>query len=195
MHGDESSADAALSHEQEIRREVFASLDKIIQEMTTRFQQIQEISDKFGFLMPAKLLDSKFECDLSHVLEDIDKDEFQMERKRLQQFIACSESEEDISGKGPLELLQFIQKLNLGISVPNIVILIRIYLTLAISVASCEKSFSKLKLIKNYLRSTMSSARLSNLAILSIEQELAANIDFDKVISDFAAHKARRIRL
>lgn len=195
MHGDESSADAALSHEQEIRREVFASLDKIIQEMTTRFQQIQEISDKFGFLMPAKLLDSKFECDLSHVLEDIDKDEFQMERKRLQQFIACSESEEDISGKGPLELLQFIQKLNLGISVPNIVILIRIYLTLAISVASCERSFSKLKLIKNYLRSTMSSARLSNLAILSIEQELAANIDFDKVISDFAAHKARRIRL
>ncbi|XP_063242660.1 zinc finger MYM-type protein 1-like [Bacillus rossius redtenbacheri] len=128
MHGDESSEDAALSHEQEIRREIIASFDKIIQEMTTRFKQIQEISDKFGFLMPAKLLDSKFECDLSHVLEDIDKDEFQMERKRLQQFVvfACSESEEDISGKGPLELLQFIQKLNLGISVPNIVILIRI---------------------------------------------------------------------
>ncbi|GBP83910.1 hypothetical protein EVAR_56516_1 [Eumeta japonica] len=98
MHGDEFSEDAVLSHEQEIRREVFASFDKIIQEMTTRFQQIQKISDKFGFLMPAKLLDSKFECDLSHVLEDIDKDEFQMERKRLQQFVACSESEEDISG-------------------------------------------------------------------------------------------------
>lgn len=196
IHGDES-ADAALSHEQELRREVFASLDKIIQEMTTRFQQVQEIADKFGFLTPAKLLDSKYECDLSHVLEDIDKDEFQMERRRLQQFVASSESEaeEDIRGKGPLELLQFIQKLNLGISVPNIVILIRIYLTLAISVASCERSFSKLKLIKNYLRSTMSSTRLSNLAILSIEQELAVNIDFDKVISDFAARKARRIRL
>ncbi|GBP39337.1 hypothetical protein EVAR_24318_1 [Eumeta japonica] len=96
MHGDESSEDAALYHEQEIRREVFASFDKIIQEMTTRFQQIQEISDKFGFLMPAKLLDSKFECDLSHVLEDEDdKDEFQMERKRLQPFVACSESEEN----------------------------------------------------------------------------------------------------
>nr|CAI5829059.1 unnamed protein product [Callosobruchus analis] len=54
----------------------------------------------FGFLMPAKLLDSQFECDLSHVLEDIDRNAFQMERKRLQQFVACSESEEDISGKG-----------------------------------------------------------------------------------------------
>lgn len=52
-----------------------------------------------------------------------------------------------------------------------------------------------MKLIKKYLKSTMSSSRLANLAILSIEQELAANIDFDKVISDFAALKARRIRL
>ncbi|KAF9406339.1 hypothetical protein HW555_013253 [Spodoptera exigua] len=105
-HGDESSEDAALSHEQEIRRELFASFDKIIQEMTTRFQQIQEISDKFGFLMPAKLLDSNFECDLSNVLEDIDKDEFQMERKRLQQFVACSESEGDISDDEVEELLK-----------------------------------------------------------------------------------------
>nr|CAI5836624.1 unnamed protein product [Callosobruchus analis] len=54
--------------------------------MRTQFQQIQEISDKFEFLMPAKLLDNKFECDLSRVLEDIDRREFQMERKRLQQF-------------------------------------------------------------------------------------------------------------
>ena len=45
------------------------------------------------------------------------------------------------------------------------------FLTTGISVASCERSFSKLKLIKNYLRSTMSDARLTNLAILSIERE------------------------
>lgn len=83
MHGDESFEDAALAHEQELRRELFASFDRIIQEMTTRFEQIQEISDKFGFLTPARLLDSKAQCDLSHVLEDIDRDEFQVRRKRL----------------------------------------------------------------------------------------------------------------
>jgi len=44
-----------------------------------------------------------------------------------------------------------------------------LYLTLPVTVASAERSFSKLKLIKTFLRSTMSQVRLSSLAILSIE--------------------------
>jgi len=61
--------------------------------------------------------------------------------------------------------------------------------------ASCKRIFSKLKLIKNYLRSTVSDARLTNLAILSIEREFADETDFDDVLSEFAARKARKIRL
>jgi len=38
---------------------------------------------------------------------------------------------------------------------------------LTISVASVEKSFSKLKLIKSYLRSTMSQQILNKLTLLS----------------------------
>ena len=54
-----------------------------------------------------------------------------------------------VGKKGPLELLQFIHKYNLWNSVPNIVIVLQIFLTIAVSVATCEKRFSKLKLIKN----------------------------------------------
>jgi len=57
----------------------------------------------------------------------------------------------------PLEILQFIQRFNLGNSVPNTVIMLRIVLTIAGSVATCERSFFKLKLVKNYLRSSMSA--------------------------------------
>jgi len=38
-----------------------------------------------------------------------------------------------------LELLQFIHKYNLWNSVPNIVIMLRIFLTIAVSVATCEQ--------------------------------------------------------
>ena len=44
----------------------------------------------------------------------------------------------------------------------------RIFLSLPISVASAEQSFSKLKLIKNYFRSIMLDTRLVDLAITSI---------------------------
>ncbi|EFN61581.1 Zinc finger MYM-type protein 1, partial [Camponotus floridanus] len=75
---------------------------------------------------------------------------------------------------------------------PNLTIAFRILLTMPISVATGEASFSKLKLIKNYLRSTMTQTRLSDLAILSIEKELANNLDYKDVIEIFAKAKARR---
>ena len=65
-------------------------------------------------------------------------------------------------------------------------------MTISVSVASCERSFSKLRLIKDYLRSTINQDRLSNLAILSIEYDLAKEINFNDEISIFAELKARK---
>lgn len=51
--------------------------------------------------------------------------------------------------------------------------LCKIAAVLPVSSAGCERSFSTLKLVKNHLRSTMASERLTNLAVLSIESERA----------------------
>ena len=58
--------------------------------------------------------------------------------------------------------------------------------------ATTERSFSKLKLVKTYLRSIMQDDRLSGLAVLSIENAEARKLDVSKIIDDFASQKARR---
>ena len=71
--------------------------------------------------------------------------------------------------------------------------MLRIVLTIAISLITCERSFSKLKLIKNYLRSSMSTLWLRNVATLSVEQQLTNKINFDIAIEEFANKKARKV--
>jgi len=93
-----------------------------------------------------------------------------------------------------LELLTFV--VSYGDDVfPCLRVALQILLTISVSVASCERSFSKLKLILTYLRASMSESRLSNLALLSIVKQTLDRIDFDKIIDDFATPKARKIRL
>ena len=58
--------------------------------------------------------------------------------------------------------------------------------------ASAERSFSKLKLINAYLRSKMPQSRLTNLAILSIENGEANAVDKSNLIISFASVNAVR---
>jgi hypothetical protein len=74
---------------------------------------------------------------------------------------------------------------------PNISIAYRILFTMHVTVASAERSFSKLKLLKNYLRYKMSQERLNGLAILCIEKILLDEIDIDTIINDFASKHVR----
>ncbi|KAL2605097.1 hypothetical protein AAZX31_09G122000 [Glycine max] len=69
----------------------------------------------------------------------------------------------------PIDFLNYIKRIN---SFPNAYITYRIMLTMSVSVASAERNFLKLKIIKIYLRSTMSQQRLNGLALLSIEKEI-----------------------
>jgi len=58
---------------------------------------------------------------------------------------------------------------------------------------SGERSFSKMKFVKNRLRTTMSHDRLSHLALMSIEYEILNEIDFDKMIKHFGRVKSRKV--
>lgn len=191
---EDGTRDANLSCENELRRKLFSSLDRIIVEIHERFHQLQKLTDKFAYLTPAILLDpDSTKCNLDYASVEIDEQDFKLEQLRLRTFVAATGNENKLINADSLELFKFIVKSKLEDTLPNILIMLRIFFTVAISNASCERSFSKLKLIKNYLRSTMSTLRLTNLAILSIEQEVCDAIDIDGAIKDFALKKSRRI--
>uniref|UniRef100_A0A673HRZ6 TTF-type domain-containing protein n=1 Tax=Sinocyclocheilus rhinocerous TaxID=307959 RepID=A0A673HRZ6_9TELE len=74
--------------------------------------------------------------------------------------------------------------------------LCEISVAIPISTASCERSFSTLKLVKTHLRSTMADERVSNLGVLSIESKRANELNLDEFVDLFARnHKNRRIQL
>ena len=95
-----------------------------------------------------------------------------------------------------MELLNAMLNYGMQSAFVNVCIAIRIFLTMPVTVASAERSISKLKLVKNYyLRSKMKQERLSGLAIMSIEYDAAKSIDYSDIIDKFAQAKARKVKL
>jgi len=68
----------------------------------------------------------------------------------------------------------------------------RIFMTVAVTTAQAEWSSSKLCVVKPYLRNRMSSQRISNLAILAIEQDRADCLDIDIFVNKFVTVRSNR---
>lgn len=161
-----------------------------------RFEQIQRYEEVFGFLFGLKKLKSakddelmiscvKLEASLEHDGHfDVDGKHLFLELQYIRGILPKEITK-------AIQILEFLKRMD-G-CYPNAEIAYRILLTISISVASAERSFSKLKLIKNYLRLTMSQERLNGLSMISIEHELAEKLDYSKLINDFAGKKAMRV--
>ena len=69
---------------------------------------------------------------------------------------------------------------------PDLHFLYRILATLPIRSTKCERTFSKLTIIKNCLRPTMGEDRLNSLILLNVEHSLSKSFNFDEIIDVFA---------
>jgi ribosomal protein L31E len=69
--------------------------------------------------------------------------------------------------------------------------LLRLILTLPVSTATTERSFSAMKIIKNKLRNKMKAGFLADSMSVYIEREIAATISSDTIIDEFKALATR----
>ena len=100
-----------------------------------------------------------------------------------------------LKSKTITDVIAFLNELlPLSNAFPQSLQMIRAAITMPISQVTCERSFSKMKIIKNYLRNSMSDKRLSDLTVLAIERDI--DVDYERVIDEFAnKHKNCRILL
>ena len=61
--------------------------------------------------------------------------------------------------------------------------------------AAVERSISKMKLIKNRLRTSMCNDRLPHMVPMSIELDILREINFEDLVTEFAKKKSRKVSL
>ena len=71
--------------------------------------------------------------------------------------------------------------------------LLRIYFTFPVTSATAERSFSSLRWLKTYLRSTMTNCRLNNQLLLYIHDDRTDKLDLRKIAKEFASLNQRRV--
>jgi hypothetical protein len=171
-------------------------IDQALTSLKDRFEQFQRYEEIFGFLLNGKF-------------KSISEDKLMEHCSQLQSFLEYKEHC-DIYADELFQELRYLKTLlpkdvTKSIDILNTIksyweeggfqtvwVTYRILLTIPVTVTSAERSFSKLKLIKTYLRTTMSQERLSGLAMISIENEYLDKLNYDDLIEDFASKNARR---
>ncbi len=171
----------------------FSILDMMCQELREILAGYREIHRRFNFLINIRTMSlteiSEQAASFQEIYNvDIDAHHFQEECLHFKNYLETTDEDK----KFEENLSAFLNEHDLDQVFPNVCIAFRIFLCLAITNCSAERSFSVLKRIKNYLRSTMGEIRLNSLATLSIESALVEHISFDDIIYEFAHLKARK---
>ncbi|XP_004207829.3 zinc finger MYM-type protein 1-like [Hydra vulgaris] len=196
----EKAVDEPLIEEKKFKINFFNYiLDITLNSLNERFTLLETHSKKFQFLydiLKLKDIDDKtlenYCSSLEFILSvenetDINANDLREELRDVSRMLPYSTK--------PLDVLNYLCQNSLISLYPNTVVALRILLTLPVSVASGERSFSKLKLIKNYLRSSIGQTKLKNLALISIESAMASTLDYTSVINEFTKVKVRRVKL
>jgi len=71
--------------------------------------------------------------------------------------------------------------------------LLLLYLTIPVTTATAERSFSSLRKVKTYLRNIMSACKLNNLLLMHVHQNKTDGLDLTKIAKAFIELNSRRI--
>lgn len=167
-------------------------LKEIAEAFKARFGPAFELVAQMQHLLPWNVGNSSFENvkpvldfyrDSGHLTSSILtlESEYEMWKERCKHF-DLPEKEQTL-----VKALQFC----LEVSFPEIFKLIKIFAAIPVTSATAERSFSALRLLTTYLRSTMGQERLTSLAMPYIHKNL--DVKAEEVMDDFAKKNHRLV--
>ena len=132
---------------------IYVVLDNAIGQLTVRFSAAKQISDTFSFLWNyQKMSKEELKCKAAKLAEKYFKDISSKEDlvQEMNHIAMIHNTNYGIKPLGALELLNSLAEYRLESIFPNLSVSLRMFLTAPATIASAERSFSKLKPIKNY---------------------------------------------
>lgn len=190
----QSRSTAVILTKDDFFRSVFVPIiDGLKVQIFERSQIYNHLYENFAFLtnlnvMSTENIVSSCQAVASIYNADVDVDELISECEIAKQFFFLEPS----VCHSHASMYASIINDKLMTTFPNIEILLRIYLCMFVTNVTDERSFSKLKYIKNYLRNSMTNEKLNYLSLLSIEHEMLDKISFDDIIENFVTLKCRK---
>ncbi len=179
-NGEESTQTDAKSY---YRRSVFFPvIDRLVSEMEARFNDPETSPLLSGIAAchpeSAKFLDSEILQPLVEAYKLDSSGSLQSQIVVCKLFLSKMQKPTNIS-----ELIAILQPSS---GFPDLRRLLQLALTVPIANVAAERSFSSMRRIRTYVRSSMTENRLSSIAILHIESELSWSINMDSFVNMFA---------
>ncbi|CAH2005475.1 unnamed protein product [Acanthoscelides obtectus] len=169
-------------------------LDNILQDLVYLINE--ESSDIYNFnIFFASVFNSNTEAEVMDILETISKYLRGLNSNENKNLISTRlEGEFDLWKSRTQDIIDSGMSLYLSCDeniFPSINRCLQLLISLPVTVATSERSFSHLKRLKTWLRSTMLQERLVGLALLYMHRNI--KIGVNKIIDRFANKKNRRL--
>ena len=160
-------------------------VDRLIEELRQRFP---EVLVEFSCLLPCHFAALDGERNLRRLAEryQLQPDAVVSQWRLSHQFVTAA-------ADGSADLMQVFQEVPSTYS--ELRQLYKILLTLPVTTASVERSFSKMSMVKSKLRSTMAQERLESLLLATVERDLLLGLSDADLVAVFASKANRKLLL
>lgn len=164
----------------EVYDQVYKSLNSRFNTDSSRFYKSLE-----AFAIGYKSND--IQCVIDFYQDDFDKDKLLTDRDMFLHLV----KNKGMEVNNVRAVVDFLRTNELGKYLPEYNKLIQLILTIPGSSCTNKRSFSVLRRLKDYLRSTMSQDRLNSIAILHTFSD-EAELDYEKLMDEFISRNSKR---